>query len=147
MTRPDTISPDIEVDLPEGWTHRRDLPPFALVAKADPWPAPIAPNLLVAVTPATPGLAPELYLAQQLDGVATSLNEPVLIDAAVDRGARSVSFLVAHATGGVDLTMVQHHLVTGDGFVVAASATATDHDWPGVAAELLALVRSVRAVA
>ncbi|HEY9558118.1 MAG TPA: hypothetical protein VIR58_15385 [Acidimicrobiales bacterium] len=136
--------PELAVDLPEGWSHRRDVAPFALVARADPWPTRLAPNLLVAVTPADPGQSPEAYLAAQIQGVATTLVEPVLLDASADRRARTVTFLVAHATGGADLTVLQHHSHTDDGYVIAAAGTAADGDWPEVAATLYALVRSVR---
>lgn len=136
--------PAVEIDLPAGWRHRTDAAPLALAARPGEWRPGFAPNITVAVTPAVAGESPEAYLARQLDGAAATLTDPLLVDATVDRAARSVTFLLAHATTGLDLTVVQHHHLGLDGWVLAAAGTAADDDWPTVAVDLLAAVRSVR---
>lgn len=135
--------PALQLDLPEGWVHRDDVAPFALVARPARWDGPFTPNLTVTVTPRTEGESPEAYLAAQLDGTARALADPLLVDAHADRAAGTVSFVVAHATAGVDVTAAQHHRL-GDRWVVAACATALDTDWPLLAADLVALAASVR---
>lgn len=138
--------PPITADLPEGWVHRTDVAPFALVAQPVDWDGPFTPNLTVTVTPRTEGESPEAYLAAQLDGTARALADALLVDAHADRAAGTVSFVVAHATTGVDVTAAQHHRL-GERWVVSACATALDADWPLLAGDLLALVASVREAA
>jgi len=139
--------PAVAVDLPEGWRHRTDAAPFALVAQAHPWTGDFAPNLTLVVTPFDPTQSLDRYLAGQVEMAAATLADAVLLDADLDRAQPSVTFLIAHATTGVDLTMVQHHRMIPEGWVIAAAATAADQDWPLVAGDLLALVRSARPAA
>ncbi|MGH9118432.1 MAG: hypothetical protein ACRD0A_11340 [Acidimicrobiales bacterium] len=137
-------APAVAVDLPVAWRHRTDAAPFALVARAHPWSGAFAPNLTLALTPFDPTRSLDRYLAGQVEMAAATLADAVLLDAGIDRVERSVMFLIAHATTGVDLTMLQHHRVTDDRWVIAAAATAADDDWPLVAADLIAMVRSTR---
>jgi hypothetical protein len=136
--------PPISVDLPESWRRRTNLAPFAMVAYAHPWPAGFVPNLTLALAPAPPGLALESYLRGQVDAAVRSLTDAVLVDVGVDQASPSATFVIAHATTGVDLTMVQRHVLTDDGWAIAATVTAANADWAVLAGNLLALVRSVR---
>lgn len=135
--------PRLQVDLPEGWVHLTDAAPFALVARPARWDGPFTPNLTVTVTPRVPGVSPDAHLASELDGVARTLTDPLLVDARADRAERTASFVVAHATAGVDVTAALHHRL-GEAWVVSACATAADADWARLAPDLLALVASVQ---
>lgn len=136
--------PTVLVDLPAGWSHRADIAPFALIARAEPWDGAFVPNLTLVLTPAPTDATIETYLAGQLAGVAESLADAELIDVALERSDSVIEFLVAHSTTGVDLTMLQRHRITPDGWVVALCVTAADQDWPRVERDLRALVRSAR---
>lgn len=142
-TPPPPTPPAISIDLPEGWIHRDDVDPFALIARPEATIGGFVPNLTVAVTPLDYGVSPEAYLARQLQATSTALADVVLLDAAADRAARQVTFLLAHATTGVDLTVAQHHRFVGD-WVLGVAATVADVDWADLGPDVITAIHSVR---
>lgn len=137
-----------EIDVPRGWRTRRDLVPMALVARPADGGTGFVPNLMVLDARAEAAEAGfDLYTAVQLDAIATTFQEPLLVVAeraeGVD-GRPALDLLVAHVTAGHDVTLCQRHVLHPGGRALVASATVADGDWPELAAVCTRAVRSIR---
>lgn len=145
-----------EIDLPPHWTTRRDVAPFALVAHAfDRRPrSGFVANLTVldtiSRTEAEGGATSfDRYAAAQLEAIARSLHEALLVTAERSAGGGSTSvldLLVAHDVNGVAVTLRQRHLLPYRGRALVVSASVADVDWPDLAVDCSRAVRSLRTV-
>jgi hypothetical protein len=141
-----------EIELPPGWSHRTDLPPPALVARPDVGQRRMVPSIDV-VERSTTSASVTAYAQREVEALTEALPgiRVLLCDAspADDHGALGTLdlFLAGQGDSGLRATFRQRHLLTGDGGVLVATATAADVDWLELAPVLTASVTSVRAVA
>ncbi len=136
--------------MPSGWDARRDVAPMALVARpAENGPGRFVPTLMVLDARAEAAAGGfDRYAAVQLEAVATTLQDPLLVAVAraesVD-GRPALDLLVAHVANGHDVTLCQRHVLHPGGRALVASSTVADRDWPDLAAVCTRAVRSIRA--
>ena len=134
----------VSIDVPDGWDRKGGDGAPGLAARPRNWPGGVIPQvtLITAVTSGTTDL--DEYVAQQLAGVAGSVDAFLLH---LDRGRRGGDWMeiavVVDALGN-ELTIVQRHLLHGDGVASVATGSCATPDWPDLAATLLGAVRSLR---
>ena len=152
-----------EIDVPGGWECRRPPDPHALLAHPPDQRGPVRPTLVVDLTAvpgarsasdpcdgtAVPGARSasdsfDAYAATQLAGLLATYGGHLIHADLTRRPAPTLDVALAVEQLGVDLTVVQRHVLPGDGHAVVATGTCADADWPAIAPDLLAAVRSLR---
>jgi hypothetical protein len=142
----------VDIDLPDGWHHTVHDGPVVMVARPRRWIGGSAPTLTVTRSRTLGVGTLGGYCDAQLAGVVASVGGHLVHLASGHRPRPHLDLTLAIELLGVDLTVTQHHLVdplSPEGpepacLALVATAIAADHDWPGLAAVLLAAVRSIR---
>ena len=132
------------MELPKGWTPDAEPGAFALVARPDKWPHPLAPAVsVIDIDSEAAAVGPTDYLEAQLSGIAASLQDALLLS--VEWVTDScLDLMVAHSRFGSDLTSRQRHVLPGNGRVLVASASSADVYWPDLVGVLGSTISSIR---
>lgn len=138
---------EVAIDLPAGWEHSVPGGPVALLAWPQAHDRSVRPTIVVTYTSEPDAKSLDRYVDRQLAGLATSVTGYLLHVEIGHTPAPYLDLALAVDHLGVDLTLVQRHLlsfgVSGPWSAVATGA-ATVADWPDLAASLLGSVRSLR---
>ncbi len=141
---------EVAVDVPAGWvrTDPETAPSATLVARPSTWAGAFSPVL--SVTESVPAVTARLadYADRLTAATLLSLGGHLIHVGTGHRPHDHVDLTLATEAWGVDVTVTQRYLRVGErGPAALATAVASDHDWPGVAAQLIAAVRSLRPLA
>jgi hypothetical protein len=139
------VSDAIAIDVPDGWERQGGDGSPGLAARPAGWRGAVIPQITLVTAVAGGATDLDAYVEEQLAGAAGAVDAFLLF---LDRGRRGGDWmeiaLVVDALG-TDLTIVQRHLLRGDGTASVATGSCATADWPDLAATLLGAVRSLRA--